>query len=71
VCPPSSGEYRRHLVLRDYLRSHPKEAQAYGHLKHSLAQKFAHDRAAYIAGKEEFVRELLERALARPGGESV
>jgi len=71
VCPPSSGEYRRHLVLRDYLRSHPKEAQAYGHLKHSLAQKFAHDRPAYIAGKEEFVRELLERALARPGGESV
>lgn len=63
VCPPASREYHRHLALRDYLRSHPEEAGAYGALKKTLAARFANDRAAYIAGKDEFVRELLRRAL--------
>jgi GrpB-like predicted nucleotidyltransferase (UPF0157 family) len=64
VCPPHSREFERHLALRDYLRSHSKEAKAYGDLKQALAQKFAHDRAGYIAGKEAFVRELLRRAIS-------
>jgi GrpB-like predicted nucleotidyltransferase (UPF0157 family) len=63
VCPPSSGEFLRHLALRDYLRSHPKDAKTYGNLKHGLASKFAGDRTAYIAGKEEFVSELMRRAM--------
>jgi GrpB-like predicted nucleotidyltransferase (UPF0157 family) len=64
VCPPYSREFQRHLALRDYLRSHSKEAKAYGDLKQALALRFAHDRAAYIAGKEAFVRELLGRAIS-------
>jgi GrpB-like predicted nucleotidyltransferase (UPF0157 family) len=64
VCPPYSREFERHLAFRDYLRSHSKEAKAYGDLKHALALRFAHDRAAYIAGKEAFVRELLGRAIS-------
>jgi GrpB-like predicted nucleotidyltransferase (UPF0157 family) len=71
VCPPYSREYQRHLAFRDYLRSHPQEAKEYGDLKQALALKFAHDRAAYIAGKEAFVRELLNRAISNRGGESV
>jgi GrpB-like predicted nucleotidyltransferase (UPF0157 family) len=63
VCPPSSLEFRRHLAFRDYLRSHPQQAKAYGELKQALALKFASDRAAYIAGKAEFVSELTRRAL--------
>ena len=69
VCPPHSREFHRHVALRDYLRSHPKEAKAYGDLKQALALKFVHDREAYIAGKGEFVTELLNRALStRSGG---
>ncbi len=69
VCPPHSREFRRHVALRDYLRSHPKEAKAYGDLKQALALKFVHDREAYIAGKNDFVTELLSRALStRSGG---
>jgi GrpB-like predicted nucleotidyltransferase (UPF0157 family) len=64
VCPPSSREFQRHLALRDFLRSHPKEAKAYGDLKQALALKFAEDRDAYMAGKAEFVTELLSRALS-------
>jgi GrpB-like predicted nucleotidyltransferase (UPF0157 family) len=66
VCPPESQEYRRHLALRDYLRTHSAEAAAYGRLKRSLAARFRDDRAAYLAGKGEFVESLLQRALATP-----
>jgi GrpB-like predicted nucleotidyltransferase (UPF0157 family) len=69
VCPPYSREFKRHLAFRDYLRSHSKEAKAYGDLKQALALQCAHDRAAYIAGKEAFVRELLSRAISNRGGE--
>ena len=69
VCPPNSCEFQRHLAFRDYLRSHSKEAKAYGHLKQALALKFAHDRAAYIAGKDAFVQELLSRAISNRSGE--
>ena len=71
VCPPHSRELQRHLAFRDYLSSHSKEAEAYGDWKQALALRFAHDRAAYIAGKEEFVRELLSRAISDRGGELV
>jgi GrpB-like predicted nucleotidyltransferase (UPF0157 family) len=27
VCPPKSAEFRRHIALRDYLRSHPERCQ--------------------------------------------
>jgi GrpB-like predicted nucleotidyltransferase (UPF0157 family) len=69
VCPPQSREFRRHLAFRDYLRSHPEEAKAYGDLKQALALKFSQDRAAYMAGKGGFVAELLERALSSERGE--
>ncbi len=62
VWPPNSREFQRHVAFRDYLRSHPQEAKAYGDLKQALAVKFVHDRAAYITGKEAFVGDLLRRA---------
>ena len=63
VCPPESAEFRRHLALRDYLRTHPAEARSYGELKRELAARYAEDRAAYIEAKRLFVEELVERAL--------
>jgi len=66
VCPPESREYRRHLALRDFLRTHSAEAENYGKLKHSLAARFRNDRIAYNEGKSEFVEALLRRALLAP-----
>jgi GrpB-like predicted nucleotidyltransferase (UPF0157 family) len=63
VCPPTSAEFRRHIAFRDYLRAHPGDAKAYGDLKIALAARFLEDRAAYIAGKDEFVTELTRRAI--------
>jgi GrpB-like predicted nucleotidyltransferase (UPF0157 family) len=73
VCPPHSREFKRHLAFRDYLRANSQEAKAYGDLKQALALKFVHDRAAYMAGKDEFIREILSRAISeecRPLGAS-
>lgn len=64
VCPPESAEFRRHVLLRDYLRSHPDDARSYGELKRALAAGCAQDRTAYAEGKRLFVEELVERALA-------
>jgi len=66
VCPPESREYRRHLALRDFLRTHSAEAENYGKLKRSLAARFRNDRIAYNEGKGEFVESLLQRALLAP-----
>jgi GrpB-like predicted nucleotidyltransferase (UPF0157 family) len=46
-----------------------KKAKAYGDLKQALALKFAHDRAAYIAGKDALVAERLSRAISNRDGE--
>jgi GrpB-like predicted nucleotidyltransferase (UPF0157 family) len=51
------------LALRDYLRAHANEAKAYGELKQKLALEFAGERAAYIAGKDEFVAGLVKVAM--------
>jgi GrpB-like predicted nucleotidyltransferase (UPF0157 family) len=48
----------RYLRFRDYLRSHPTEAAAYSALKRRLASEHGHDKAAYQAGKSEFVARI-------------
>jgi GrpB-like predicted nucleotidyltransferase (UPF0157 family) len=63
VCPPCSGEFRRHMAFRNYLRAHPKDAKIYGDLKMVLAQRFREDRPAYNTAKGEFVEELTSRAI--------
>jgi GrpB-like predicted nucleotidyltransferase (UPF0157 family) len=64
VCPPHSLEFRRHVALRNFLRSHSAEAQEYADLKLSLALCFPNDRDRYQAGKSEFVCQMTKRALA-------
>jgi GrpB-like predicted nucleotidyltransferase (UPF0157 family) len=63
VCPPGNPEYARHIAFRNYLRTHPEEANAYARLKRNLADKFGVDRIAYNEAKSEFVAEILRRAL--------
>lgn len=58
----------RHLAFRDYMRTHKKERDEYANIKKALAQKFPYDIDGYCDGKENFVREIEERALAQYDG---
>jgi GrpB-like predicted nucleotidyltransferase (UPF0157 family) len=64
ICAAGSEDERRHLVVRDYLRTHPDEVSAYAELKRRLVARAPGDRLAYIEGKEEYVAALELRALA-------
>lgn len=55
-------QIKRHLVFRDYLRTHPKEVEQYRCLKEELAQRYD-DTAYYSKAKKLFVKEMEQRAL--------
>jgi GrpB-like predicted nucleotidyltransferase (UPF0157 family) len=58
----NSAQISRHLAFRDYLNAHPEQAQAYGILKQSLAEKYPLDIEKYIAGKHDFIQEIDRQA---------
>lgn len=64
VCEADGPDARRHLAVRDFLRTHPAEVARYGALKRGLAAAEPQDRVAYIEGKAPFMTELERRALA-------
>ncbi|MGD9395783.1 MAG: GrpB family protein [Candidatus Thorarchaeota archaeon] len=64
VCYFHSKELHRHIAFRDYLCNHPADAREYSKLKQSLVDKYKGDRESYIAGKNQLVREILDRALS-------
>jgi len=53
----------RHLAFRDFLREHKDAALKYGELKATLANRFPHDIQAYIAGKNNFIKDLEQKAI--------
>ena len=63
VCAQGSQELARHLTFRDYLRTHPDAATAYGELKQRLAEVFRNDREAYTEGKTAFVEAVLRATM--------
>ena len=58
--------WRRRLLFRDYLRSHPEVAGAYAKLKRDLAAAFDDDISGYMNAKTAFVAATLAEALG-PG----
>ena len=67
VCAAGSEWERRHLLFRDHLRTHPKDAAAYAELKRRLAAEHPNDVMTYVDGKTPFIRRI--EALARSVGE--
>lgn len=63
VVVEGSEPYRNHAELRDFLRSHPAQAQRYAAAKQDLSPLLGTDRRWYTEGKNSIVKELL--ALAR------
>jgi GrpB-like predicted nucleotidyltransferase (UPF0157 family) len=64
VFPAGHERIARYLAFRDYLRTHPDEARAYGALKVELAHSFPHDIEGYMTGKDSLIQELEHRAQA-------
>ncbi|MRC26954.1 GrpB family protein [Bacillus thuringiensis] len=62
VFEKGNPEIVRHLVFRDYMMAHCEEAEAYATLKKELAEKYTYDSALYTEGKNEFVRNVDEKA---------
>lgn len=59
---PDHPEVITHLNFRDYLRAYPETAEAYGRLKADLAQQFPRDIEGYSAGKDAFIKGIMEKA---------
>ena len=68
VCEAGSEHELRHLAVRDFLRAHSGEAEAYAALKRAVAERHPLDRLAYIAGKAPYVSALEARAVRWAGG---
>ncbi len=53
----------RHILFRDYLRSHPETAMEYYELKKRLAERYADMREVYTESKTEFINVVLGKAV--------
>lgn len=54
--------WRNHVLFRDSLHNHPKEASDYSELKRGLAEKYANDRDTYAKGKNPFIEKIIKAA---------
>ncbi|AWE07648.1 hypothetical protein DCE79_09750 [Lysinibacillus sp. 2017] len=55
-------EIKRHLIFRDYLRSHPQEVTKYSCFKEELAQRYD-STSHYSPAKKRFVSDMEQKAL--------
>jgi len=58
----ASDFWKRHLLFRDYLRTHPEVAQEYFKLKKRLATKYRSDREEYTEAKTSFIESVVSKA---------
>jgi len=53
----------RHIAVRDYLKTHKKEAEEYAEIKSKAAEKYPQDINGYCEYKDKFVKELEKKSL--------
>lgn len=58
VCPEDSRELKRHILFRDYLRSHPEAVNAYSQIKKEAAELYPHDIDGYINHKGVLIEKI-------------
>ena len=58
VCAQDSGELRRHIAFRDYLRSHPEAVAEYSRVKEEGARLYPWDIDKYIEHKSPFIEKI-------------
>src|SRR5574337_1417446 len=57
----TSTFWRRHLLFRDYLRTHPAALREYADLKRRLAAEYGDDGRGYTDAKGPFIESILRR----------
>ena len=62
VFQKGDSEITRHLKFRDYMITHPKEAQEYSRLKEDLARENPDNIDGYIEGKDAFIKNIDKKA---------
>ncbi|GAB1641838.1 GrpB family protein [Krasilnikovia sp. MM14-A1259] len=62
VFGPDCDEFLRHMILRDWLRTHPDDRERYAAGKHRAAADHAWSMAGYVAAKADVIVEILHRA---------
>jgi GrpB-like predicted nucleotidyltransferase (UPF0157 family) len=62
VFGPDCDEHLRHLILRDWLRSHPDDRDRYAAQKHEAAAQHPLSMSHYVACKASVIVEILRRA---------
>jgi GrpB-like predicted nucleotidyltransferase (UPF0157 family) len=67
VMEPSNPRWQDFVLFRDYLRSRPETASAYGSLKKSLALAFGNDIAGFRNAKHQFVKTVTSKARSEFG----
>ena len=61
VCSVDNEEFKRHLLFRDYLRSHDEARDKYNQIKEEILTKVGVDnRAGYVQMKEDEYRDFFE-----------
>lgn len=63
IVPQGTWSFWKHILFRDYLRSHPEEMERYGKLKREGAIRFRDDRQAYLDNKEMMIDEMTSAAV--------
>jgi GrpB-like predicted nucleotidyltransferase (UPF0157 family) len=58
----TSEFWERHLLFRDWLRTHPEDAEEYYRLKQELADRFDRDRDGYTDAKTSFIEAIVAKA---------
>lgn len=67
VVPDATLATRNEILLRDYLRDHPRDVERYAALKRSLVQTPGFNGEAYTRGKTQLVQEIVDAARAQRG----
>ena len=66
VCSFDNVEYKRHILFRDYLRSHDVARDKYNQIKEEILKKVGSDnRAGYVQMKEDNYRDFFEEIIEK------
>ncbi len=66
VCSVNNEEYKRHILFRNYLRSHNEARDRYNQIKEEILAKVGPDnRAGYVQMKEDEYRDFFEEIIGK------
>ena len=57
-----SETWERHILFRDFLRTHREAAQSYDRLKREMVAKYGSNREGYTTAKTEFIASVVAQA---------